>query len=450
METQAGEVKPPPDGLRTRLRARLRGDAPAPSRSRGWRHWLKARVPKRLVLLMSIVGPGIITANVDNDAGGIATYSLAGAVFGYGLFWVLIPVTLALIVVQEMCSRMGIVTGKGLADLIREQYGVKATFYVMVALLVANLANTVAEFAGVAAALEIFGVSKYISIPLSALFVWWLIVYGTYRRVERVFLVACLFYVAYPISGFLAAPPWGTVLARMVVPEVHWDSRYLVMLVGVVGTTIAPWMQFYQQSAVVEKGIRPSQYRYARYDTVVGCFFAVVVAMFIMVACAATLHEKGIVIETAKDAALALEPLAGRYCAGLFAFGLFNASLFAASVLPLATAYYVCEGLGWETGIDKKFREAPQFFGLYTALILLGAVFILLPGFPLLWVMYISQVLNGVLLPFVLIFILLLINRRDLMGQYVNSAAFNVVAWGLSVVMIVLTVVMVGSLLLGY
>ena len=452
METQAGEVKKAEGrGLGTRLRARLRGRASPDDRPRPrWRARVRRRVPARLLLIISIVGPGVITANVDNDAGGIATYSLAGAQFGYGLFWVLLPVTLALIVVQEMCSRMGVMTGKGLADLIREQYGVKATFYIMVVLLLSNLANTVAEFAGVAAALEIFGVTKYASIPLAALFVWWLVVYGTYARVEKAFLVACLFYVAYPISGFLAKPPWGTVLQRMVVPEIHWNSAYLVMLVGIIGTTIAPWMQFYQQSAVVEKGIRPADYRYARYDTIIGCAGAVVVAMFIMVACAATLHVKGISIQTAKDAALALEPLAGKYCAGLFAFGLFNASLFAASVLPLATAYYVCEGLGWETGIDKRFREAPQFFGLYTALIVLGALFILLPRFPLLAVMYLSQVLNGMLLPFVLIFILLLVNRRDLMGVHVNSRLFNTIAWGTSVIMIVLTVVMVGSLLLGY
>ena len=411
---------------------------------------LRVRMRARLALVVAIVGPGIITANVDNDAGGITTYSLAGAHFGYGLFWTLIPITAALVVVQEMCARMGVVTGKGLADLIREHYGVRVTFYTMAALLFANLANTIAEFAGVAAALEIFGVSKYLSIPLAALFVWWLIVYGTYRRVENVFLLACLFYVAYLVSGLLAAPPWGVVLKRMVVPEFTWRADYLVMVVGVVGTTIAPWMQFYLQSAVVEKGVRPADYRYTRYDVIIGCVVAVVVAMFIMVACAATLHEKGIRIQTAQDAALALAPLAGRYCAGLFAFGLFNASLFAASVLPLSTAYYVCEAFGWETGIDRRFREAPQFFGLYTTLIALGGVFILIPHFPLLQVMYLSQVLNGVLLPFVLIFMLSLVNRRDLMGTYVNSRTFNLIAWTTCVVMIVLTVVMVGSLLLGY
>jgi NRAMP (natural resistance-associated macrophage protein)-like metal ion transporter len=436
MEAQAGALRRWL-GERARLRARLR------ERFRGglW---------ARLALIAAVIGPGVITANVDNDAGGITTYSLAGARFGYGLLWTLLPVTLALVVIQEMCSRMGVVTGKGLADLIREQFGVRVTFYIMVTLLFTNLANTIAEFAGVAAALEIFGVTKYLSIPIAALFVWWLIVYGTYRRVENVFLVACLFYVAYLISGFMARPPWGEVLTRLVVPEIHWRGDYIVMLVGVVGTTIAPWMQFYLQSAVVEKGVRLSEYRYTRYDVVVGCVVAVVVAMFIMVACAATLYQQQIPIETAQDAAWALAPLAGKYCAGLFAFGLFNASLFAASVLPLSTAYYVCEGFGWETGIDKKFREAPQFFGLYTALIVLGSAFILIPHFPLLGVMYISQVLNGVLLPFVLIFILLLVNRSDLMGSYVNSRPYNVIAWGTSVIMIVLTLVMVALLLLGY
>jgi NRAMP (natural resistance-associated macrophage protein)-like metal ion transporter len=438
MEAQVGALRRwLPRGLRARLRERLRTR-------------LSSGMWARIAVIVAVIGPGVITANVDNDAGGITTYSLAGARFGYSLLWTLLPVTVALVVIQEMCSRMGVVTGKGLADLIREQFGVRITFYIMVTLLFTNLANTIAEFAGVAAALEIFGVSKYLSIPASALFVWWLIVYGTYRRVEKVFLVACVFYVAYLISGFMAQPPWGEVLTRMVVPEFHWRGDYVVMLVGVVGTTIAPWMQFYLQSAVVEKGVRVSEYRYTRYDVVVGCIVAVVVAMFIMVACAATLYQHHIPIETAQDAAWALAPLAGKYCAALFAFGLFNASLFAASVLPLSTAYYVCEGFGWETGIDNKFREAPQFFGLYTALIVLGSAFILIPHFPLLGVMYVSQVLNGVLLPFVLIFILLLVNRADLMGNYVNSRTYNVVAWGTSVIMIVLTLIMVGMLLLGY
>jgi len=416
---------------------------------RTWGARVRALVPARLLILLSVIGPGIIVSNVDNDAGGITTYSLAGAQFGYGFLWVLMPLTVALIVVQEICARMGVVTGKGLADLIREKFGVRATFYVMAALLLTNLANTVAEFAGVAAALEIFGVSRYVSVPAAALFVWWLVAYGTSRRVENVFLVACLFYVSYVISGILARPPWGTVLTRLVVPELHWESHYLVMLVGIVGTTIAPWMQFYLQSAVVEKGVRLADYRYTRIDVVVGSVGAVVVAMFIMLACAATLHEQGVAIDTAQDAALALEPLAGAYCASLFAFGLFNASLFAASVLPLSTAYYVCEGFGWETGIDRKLREAPQFFGLYTALIGLGAAFILIPRFPLLEVMFASQVINGVLLPVILVFMLLLVNDRTLMGSHVNTRTFNVIAWGTSGLVMVLSIAMVVSLVAG-
>ncbi len=436
MEEQAGAVRRSlprrlRDGLWRRLRRRL-------------------RLPARLAVILAVVGPGVITSNVDNDAGGITTYSLAGAQFGYGLLWLMIPLAIALIVTQEMCTRMGVVTGKGLADLIREQFGVKTTFYIMAALLFANLANTIAEFAGVAAALEIFGVSKYVSVPLAALFVWWLIVYGTYSRVEKVFLVACTFYVAYLVSGFLAAPAWATVLKSMVVPEFHWRADYLVMSVGIVGTTIAPWMQFYLQSAVVEKGVRIADYRYTRIDVVVGSVLAVVVAMFIVLACAATLHVQGISIQTAKDAALALKPLAGEYCAGLFAFGLFNASLFAASVLPLSTAYYVCEGFGWETGIDHKLTEAPQFYGLYTALIVVGSLLILIPGFPLLDVMYLSQVVNGVLLPFILIYMLRLVNRSDLMGEYTNSRLLNFIAWSTCLIVIAMTIAMVGALAVGY
>jgi Mn2+/Fe2+ NRAMP family transporter len=436
METQAGPVKRPlPRRLREGLRRHVR---------------LRFRLPARLAVILAIIGPGVITSNVDNDAGGITTYSLAGAEFGYGLLWMMIPLTIALIVVQEMCARMGVVTGKGLADLIREEFGVKTTFYIMAALLFANFANTLAEFAGVAAALEIFGITKYVSVPLAALFVWWLIVYGTYSRVEKVFLVACTFYIAYLVSGFLAAPAWATVMKRMVVPEWQWKSSYLVMIVGIVGTTIAPWMQFYLQSAVVEKGVRIADYRYTRIDVIVGSVLAVGVAMFIVLACAATLHVQGVSIESAQDAALALKPLAGEYCAGLFAFGLFNASLFAASVLPLSTAYYVCEGFGWETGIDHTFAEAPQFYSLYTALIVLGSVLILIPNFPLLGVMYLSQVVNGMLLPFILIYMLILVNRVDLMGEYTNSRVLNLIAWSTSLIVIAMTIAMVAALIVGY
>ena len=385
-----------------------------------WQHVLRFLV---------VMGPGIITANVDNDAGGITTYSLAGARYGYALVWTLVPITVALVVVQEMCARMGAVTGKGLADLIRENFGVRLTFYTMVLLLLADLGNTVAEFAGVAASLEIFGVSRYATVPLAAAFVWWLVVYGSYRRVEKVFLLACLFYLAYVASGVLAAPGWSHVLGASVAPRARVDAAYLTMLVGLVGTTIAPWMQFYQQSAIVEKGVRVEDYPYSRLDVVSGCIFTDVVAFFIIVACAATLHAGGVAIETAGDAAQALRPLAGAYCAGLFAFGLFNASLFSASVLPLATAYSVCEALGWETGVSKRMREAPHFYALYTGLIVLGAAIVLVPGIPLIPVMYLSQVANGVLLPVVLVFMLLLINRRDLMGEYTNGTSMNAAAW---------------------
>ncbi len=398
---------------------------------------------KGVLLFLSILGPGIITANVDNDAGGITTYSLAGAQFGYSLLWTLVPITVALIVVQEMVARMGVVTGKTLADLIREKFGVRSMFYLLIALLVADLGNTVAEFAGWASALEIFGVSKYISVPIGAAAVWFLVVKGTYRVVEKIFLIACTIYFTYIVSAYLACPPWGTVGRELVTPHLQTDGAYLMMIIGVVGTTIAPWMQFYLQSAVVEKNIKIEDYKYCWTDVVVGCIVTDVVALFIIVACAATLHAKGIKINDAKDAAVALAPLAGIYASKLFAIGLANASLFAASILPLATAYYVCEGMGWESGIDKDFRSAPQFFWLYTGLIGIGAFLVMVPNAPLLMIMFLSQVVNGMLLPFVLIFMLKLINDRELMGNYVNGKAFNAIAWATTWIMIVLTVLLV-------
>lgn len=397
---------------------------------------------KRMFFWLAVIGPGIITANVDNDAGGITTYSLAGAHYGYSVLWSLIPVTVALIVVQEMVARMGAVTGKGLADLIRENFGVKATFYLMLGVLVANLANTVSEFAGVAAAGEIFGISKYVSVPLAGLLVWYMIVKGTYKTVEKVFLTASVFYVAYLISGIMSRPPWGAVLARTVTPSFNFQPSYLTLIIGVVGTTIAPWMQFYLQSSIVEKGVRVKDYKYSRVDVIFGCLTTDIVAWFIIVTCAATLFKHGIRIETAQDAALALRPLAGRYAAGLFAFGLLNASVFAASILPLSTAYSICEGMGWESGVSKSFSEAPWFYGLYTGMIVLGAALVLLPRAPLILMMYVSQVANGVLLPFVLIFMQRLINNRRLMGDYVNSRWFNGIAWVTVAVMIGLTAIL--------
>ncbi|NLG84437.1 MAG: divalent metal cation transporter [Firmicutes bacterium] len=407
---------------------------------------LRARI-KGLFFWLAVIGPGIITGNVDNDAGGITTYSLAGAHYGTSLLWTLIPITVALIVVQEMVARMGAVTGKGLSDLIRERFGVKATFWLLLGLLVANLANTVGNFAGVAAAGEVFGISKYITVPLGAVFVWWLVVKGTYKTVEKAFLTACVFYVSYLISGIMAKPHWASFLRATFVPSFSFKPDYITMVIGLIGTTIAPWMQFYLQSSIVEKGVTVKEYKYSRLDVVLGCFLTDLVSWFIVAACAATLFRHGIRINDAKDAALALGPLAGRYAAALFGFGLFNAALFAASILPLSTAYSVCEGMGWESGVDKSFKEAPWFFGIYTTLIVCGAGLVLFPRAPLILMMYLSQVANGILLPFILVFIQLMINDRRLMGDYVNPPWYNIVAWvtiivttGLTVLLILTTV----------
>ena len=400
----------------------------------------------RLLLVLVVVGPGIITANVDNDAGGIYTYSLAGARFGYSLLWTMIPITIALIVIQEMAARMGAVTGKGLSDLIREQFGFRATFLLMAALVVTNFGNVVAEFAGVASSLELFGISKYIIVPVAAALVWILVVRGTYDSMEKVFLLASGFYVAYIIAGVLAHPNWRAAAISTVQRPAGFtitNHEYLYMIIGLVGTTIAPWMQFYLQASIVEKGITPRQYRASRWDVIVGCLFTDVVAWFIIVACAATLYAHGRhEIADAADAAQALRPLAGEYAYLLFAAGLFNASLFAACILPISTAYAVCEGIGLESGLDKRFDEAPVFYWLYTVLIVTGAGVLLIPRFPLVRIMILSQVVNGVVLPFVLIFMLRLVNDRELMGDHVNSRGYNVVAWVTTVGMIVLTLAM--------
>lgn len=410
------------------------------------RHW-----KTRTLLLLAVIGPGFITANVDNDAGGIYTYSLAGAQFGYTLLWSLIPITLALIVIQEMSARMGAVTGKGLSDLIREEYGFRATFFMMALLVAINFLNVIAEFIGIATSVELFHVNKYISVPLAAVAVWLLVTRGNYKSVEKIFLTASFFYVCYIIAGVLAKPDWMHAVKATVVappgPEGHrnylWHKDYLYMLIGTIGTTIAPWMQFYLQASVVEKGVTARQYRASRLDVILGCIFTDVVAWFIIVACAATLYASGHTrIENGADAAHALRPLAGRYAAILFGAGLFNASLFAASILPLSTAYTVCEGLGFESGLDRKFKEARVFYWLYTVLVGAGAVAVtLIPNQHLIRVTVLSQVLNGVLLPPVLIYMLLLINKRRLMGRYVNSKIFNVIAWITTVVIIIITVI---------
>jgi NRAMP (natural resistance-associated macrophage protein)-like metal ion transporter len=408
---------------------------------------LKGRIPKislaQLAIFLGVLGPGIITANVDNDAGGITTYSIAGAHFGYSLLWTLIPITIALFVVQEMCARMGVVTGKGLADLIRESFGVKPTVILLLGIIIANLCTTTAEFAGVAASMEIFGVSKYVSVPVAAALVWLAVVKGNRRSLEKIFLLASSVYITYIISGMMLHPDWKFLFTQTVTPSVSLEPGYLYMVIGIVGTTITPWMQFYLQSTIVEKGVKLSEYKYTKWDVYVGCIITDVVSYFIIFTCAATIFVNGIHIETAKDAALALFPLAGSYSASLFAFGLLNASLFAASILPLSTAYFLCEGMGWDSGLNKRFREAPQFYLLYTLLIAFGAIIILFPEAPLLTIMVLSQVINGSLLPLVLVFMLMLVNNKKLMGEYVNGKLFNVIAWTTTIIMSILTLLLV-------
>ncbi len=407
----------------------------------------------RLLLFFAVVGPGVITANVDNDSGGIFTYSAAGAQFGYTLLWTMIPITIALIVVQEMCARMGAVTGKGLSDLIREEFGLRITFLMMLGILITNFGNVIAEFAGIAGSMELFGVSKYISVPICAVIVWLIVVKGQYKSVEKVFLAASFFYITYILAGVLAKPAWMEAIKATVKPPdmaAFRQDSYLYMVIGVVGTTIAPWMQFYLQSSVVEKGVTRRQYKASRLDVNVGCIFTDVVAWFIIVACAATLYLHGNRdIRDAADAAQSLRPLAGDWAYILFALGLFNASLFAASILPLSTAYTVCEGLGFESGVGCKFSEAPAFYWLYTALIVAGGAVILIPGIPLVKIIVLSQVVNGAVLPGVLVFMLLLINKKELMGEYVNKPTFNIIAWATTVIMVVLTALLVYGQLRG-
>ena len=415
-----------------------------------WKRWRT-----RILLFLAVLGPGFITANVDNDSGGILTYSQAGAQFGYTLLWTMLPITIALIVVQEMCARMGVVTGKGLSDMIREEFGLRLTFVLMLVLVVVNYTNVVTEFIGIAGSLHLFHVNKYFSVPVCAALVWFMVVKGSYKSTEKIFLIASVVYIAYIFAGVLSQPSWHDALEATVTlpPRSVWrDKSYIYTAIGVVGTTIAPWMQFYLQSSIVEKGIRVKDYAASRLDVIVGSFFTDIVAWFIVVACAATLFVHGMgAIQFASDAAEAMRPLAGDYAFVLFAFGLFNASLFAASILPLSTSYTVCEGLGFESGVDKNFKEAPFFYWLYTALIVGGAATVLvLPDGQLINFAILSQVLNGVLLPVVIILMLLLINRSDLMGTYKNSRLWNVIAWGTSIIVIGMTMVMLWGMMPGH
>ena len=415
-----------------------------------WKRW---RI--RILLFLAVLGPGFITANVDNDSGGILTYSQAGAQYGYTLLWTIIPITIALIVVQEMCARMGVVTGKGLSDLIREEFGLRITFVLMVLLVVVNYTNVVTEFIGIAGSLHLFHVSKFISVPICAFLVWVLVLRGDYKSTEKIFLTASLVYITYIFAGVLSQPSWHDALwatVKLPANSVWRNKAYMYMAIGVVGTTIAPWMQFYLQSSIVEKGIRVKDYAASRLDVIVGSLFTDLIAWFIIVACAATLFVHGMgAIQVAADAAEAMRPLAGDYAFLLFAFGLFNASIFSASILPLSTAYTVCEGLGVESGVDKGFKEAPFFYWLYTLLIAGGSLAVLLlPDAQLINVAILSQVLNGVLLPVVIILMLLLINRSDLMGEHKNSRLWNWIAWATSIIVIGMTFAMLWGMMPGH
>jgi Mn2+/Fe2+ NRAMP family transporter len=402
---------------------------------------------RKIIIFLSIMGPGIITANIDNDASGITTYSVAGARFGYTLLWILIPTTIALVVIQEMVARMGAVTGKGLSDLIRENYGVRSTFFMMGALFTANFGTTVAEFAGWAASMQILGFSKYLMVPLGALFIWILVIKGSYRSVERILLFACLLYFGYVLSGFMAKPDWKEVFYGTFIPQIKWNSEFILLSIAIIGTTITPWMQFYLQSSIAEKGITKEEYKVSRLDVFIGCGITDIIAFFIIVTCATTLFPHGIKIHEASEAALALRPLAGNYAFLIFAISLANAALLGAIIVPLATSYYICEAMGWERGVNKTFREAPQFMGIYTFMIVISALLILIPGAPLVFLMVLSSVLNGLLLPFVLIYALSLVNNKKIMGDYVNPRVYNFISWGTVGVITVLTIFFVMTLL---
>lgn len=397
-----------------------------------------------LMMFLSVLGPGLITGSVDNDAGGITAYSVAGATYGYKLLWTLIPCFIALLVVQEMNARMGIVTQKGLADLIRENFGVRVTFFIFLGLIVADIGNTATEFAGVAGSLQVFSLSKYITVPCAAIAVWVLVVKGTYRSVEKIFLVFSLFLLSYVFSAVLAHPDWSQIGTAIIRPDFKGiDEGWISTVIGLIGTTIAPWMQFYMQSSVIEKGIKITEYKYELIDVVLGCTVTVVVAFFIIVACAATLNKNGIKINEAKDAAIALGPLAGNFASSIFAFGLLVASLFSATILPLATAFYICEAFGFEAGINNKLKEAPEFYGLFTGIIVIGALIILIPGAPLVQISLGSQVINGMLLPVVLVCMMLMVNKKDLMGEYVNTKLKNLIGWITITTLVVLTAIMI-------
>jgi len=397
---------------------------------------------RNLAIFFAVLGPGFITGSVDNDAGGITTYSLAGSIFGYKLIWTLIPSFVVLLVIQEMNARMGIVTGKGLADLIRENAGLKLTFYIFIGLLIADIGNTTTEFAGIAGSMEVLGVNKYISVPIAGIMVWLLVVKGNYKIAEKVFMIFSLALLGYIVSALMSNPDWSKVGSSIIKPEMDFNTSYLAMMIGIVGTTIAPWMQFYMQSSVIEKGLKKENYKYVLVDILIGCIATVVVAFFIIVSCAATLNVNGITINEAKDAALALKPFAGNLASVVFAFGLFIASIFSATILPLATAFYVCEAFGFEAGIDKKWKEAPEFYVLYTGIMVIAILIIFIPQISLIKIIYLSQILNGLLLPIVLVSMMLLVNNKKIMGDYINTPIKNIIGWAAVLILIGLTLLL--------
>lgn len=403
---------------------------------------------QKIFFFFVMIGPGVISAIAGNDAGGIATYSVAGAHFGYGLLWTLFPLMILLIIIQEMCARMGIVTGKGLADLIRENFGVRMTVLLMSGLFLANIATTVSEFAGIAAAAELFGLSKPVVVVGAALFVIFLIIRVKYSMLERVFLGMCFFYLTYVISGILAEPDWNVVGNAILSLPFSFDSQYLVLLIGIIGTTITPWMQFYLQASIVEKGVKLQEYYYAKWELILGCFVTCAIAFFIMVASAATLFPHGIVVETAAEAAGALAPFAGQLASTLFAIGLFAAALFGAFIVPLSTAYYVCEAFGWESGVNKKFSEARIFYSIIGVLIVPAVLLVLLPDISYISIMIFAQVINGIMLPAVLVSLVYLVNKKKIMGEHVNSGWYNVLCYGAIVLLSFATLAMVAVTML--
>lgn len=402
-----------------------------------------------LLAFLGVIGPGIIAASAGNDAGGISTYSVAGARYGYAMLWMMLAMTPSFIIVQEMAGRMGAVTGKGFSALIRERFGVRPTLLAMILLLMSNAATTVAEFAGIAAAMQLFGIPHYISVPVAALVVWLLVVRGSYKRVENVLLALSSVFIAYVISAFLARPDWAEVGRAFVMPTVVPDRAYIALAIGLTGTTIAPWMQFLLQSNIVDKGTTIKEWALARWDVIVGALAANFIACFIIITTATQLHPSGIDIQSAEEAARALAPLAGPYAGVLFAIGLLSASLLAAAVLPLTASYSICEAFGFEAGLDRSWAEAPVFNSIYTFVIVGGAAIILLPGLNLITIMLVSQVVNGMLLPFLLIFMMIIVNDRSIMGRHVNSRVNNVLAWTTIVVVISLTVALLAMTVLG-